>query len=335
MTLPCTFNCVTACGFVAQRLKYICGSLSGMGCLLLGLGLMQLCVYSYMQLWGNCNGPPSKVVLSFLTKAHHLDLSETEDSNCLGWICAHLIEDLRLFWYLFIACGCQNAITLVQLFWYPSFAHVGDMAGPMKLNFDYLSFSAYRQLYQGFTVLWFCSATDLHDWPKDACVKLFQLLDIFPEKGPWFTAVQMWKKDYCIINLQIMDRQMSLHCKAGVWSLLSTWQASWIQGVISLSRNPLPNIVLPRDLKDLTFFNCVLLIVIHGCEGTLFGAGCRRTSVFLRLFVRPNTLDALDSLLTCVWRWFSWWAVRTQSWVKSSYVISLPSVMYFAVRCQS
>ena len=59
----------------------------------------------------------------------------------------------------------------------------------------------------------------------------------------------------------------------------------------------------------------------------------RGTSIFLRMIVRPNTLDALVNLWMIVCRWFSWWAMRVQSSVNRTSVISLSSVFVFALSC--
>ena len=131
-----------------------------------------------------------------------------------------------------------------------------------------------------------------------------------------------------------MDRQLSQCCRTFVQSLPSAWLVFWIRAVISLLKDPLLDIVLSRFLKESMFFNCVMPMEIHGCQGALFRAGWGRSSIFLGLIVRPNTLDASANLLTVVCRWFSKWAIRLQSSTNNASVISLSRVFAFALRHQ-
>ena len=78
-------------------------------------------------------------------------------------------------------------------------------------------------------------------------------------------------------------------------SLPRAWLALLILAEISLSS-------CPRYLKLLTVFCAVPLIVMVGWGSLLVGAGWKRTLVFLRLMVRPNSFDAFENLFSMVWR---------------------------------
>ena len=71
-----------------------------------------------------------------------------------------------------------------------------------------------------------------------------------------------------------------------------------ILDAISLSRELSMEIILPRYLKLSTTFSSTSSMEIAGCGATELGARWKSTSVFPRLIVRPNCLEASEKLFS-------------------------------------
>ena len=109
-------------------------------------------------------------------------------------------------------------------------------------------------------------------------------------------------------------------CRSGHWS--------------PLSRLPSLLITLPRYLKSSTIFSWVPSIEMMGRWAAAAGAGWNRTSVLLRLMVRPKKWEASANLLTMIWKTDSLCAMRAQSSANSTSRTVFYTVFVLAVSRQ-
>ena len=84
----------------------------------------------------------------------------------------------------------------------------------------------------------------------------------------------------------------------------------------SLSRESSLEIILPRYLKLSTTFSSTSSMEIAGCEASELGSRWKSTSVFPRLIVRPNCLEASEKLFSMACRSPDLGAMSAQSSAK-------------------
>ena len=227
-----------------------------------GWQLKQLCICSHVQLQGNSDSPPQiGAYLSYQGFPVRFVWGRRLNLFSLNF-CPLDIELQVVFVPLLgvtflVTARCQ--LSIEQLSWYPSFIYVIDMAEPVKLSLDYLSFNAYRaSSTENFLIptresIWLTEGSMCETPPAAWYVS---------GTGSMFHSCIGVKEGLMFYKLSsLIDRWMSLCCKTFAQNLPSAQLAFWIWAATSLSRDPLMYIVLSSYVKESMFFQ---LCAING-----------------------------------------------------------------------